>query len=169
MPKIHSSDSVICACAAQPRRAARSRWHSAAPYPLYPQKRTSVGPSSMSAMCQKRTLRCQACRCTLAMASGRWPNRRTAMLRSFQGAGREKRGFTMQRLERCARCVDLINDLISIFCGLPLACLYRDNRWHQPLLWIPNRLQEKPLEVGRCTRLFLCARQISHEGVAAIS
>ena len=53
--------------------------------------------------------------------------------------------------------------------GLPLACLYRDNRWHQLLLWIPNRLQEKPLEVGRCTRLFLCARQISHEGVGAIS
>ena len=53
--------------------------------------------------------------------------------------------------------------------GLPLACLYRDNRWHQLLLWIPNRLQEKPLEVGRCTPHFLCSRQISHEGVAAIS
>ena len=53
--------------------------------------------------------------------------------------------------------------------GLPLACLYRDNRWHQLLLWIPNRLQEKPLEVGRCTRVFLCARQISREGVATIS
>src|SRR6516162_3493104 len=52
---------------------------------------------------------------------------------------------------------------------LPLASLYRDNRWHQLLLWIPNRLQEKPLEVGRCARLFLCSRQISHEGVGAIS
>ena len=52
--------------------------------------------------------------------------------------------------------------------GFPLACLYRDNRWHQLLLWIPNRLQEKPLEVGRCTRLLLWSRQISHDGVPAI-
>ena len=61
------------------------------------------------------------------------------------------------------------NGRFALDFGLPLACLYRDNRWHQLLLWIPNRLQEKPLEVGRCTRLFLCARQISHEGVGAIS
>jgi hypothetical protein len=51
---------------------------------------------------------------------------------------------------------------------LPLASFYRDNRWHQFLLWIPNRLQEKPLEVGRCTRILLWSRQTSHEGVPAI-
>ena len=73
----------------------------------------------------------------------------------------------MQRLGRCGRCVHLGRFALDF--GLPLARLYRDNRWHQLLLWIPNRLQEKPLEVGRCTRLFLCSRQISHESVAAIS
>ena len=39
--------------------------------------------------------------------------------------------------------------------GLPLVCLYRDNRWHQLVPWIPYRPQENPLEVGRCNRLFL--------------
>ena len=39
--------------------------------------------------------------------------------------------------------------------GLPLACLYRDNRWHQLVPWIPYRPQENPLEVGRCNRLLL--------------
>jgi hypothetical protein len=41
--------------------------------------------------------------------------------------------------------------------------------WHQLLPWLLNRLQEKPLEVGRgaqlLSRLF---RQISREGIAAI-
>jgi hypothetical protein len=61
-------------------------------------------------------------------------------------------------------------DLVGFHAAdLPLACLYWDNRRHQFLLWIPNRLQEKPLEVGRCAGLFLWPLQISHEGVAAIS
>jgi hypothetical protein len=30
-----------------------------------------------------------------------------------------------------------------------LARLFADDRWHQLPLWIPNRLQEVPLEVGR--------------------
>jgi hypothetical protein len=34
-------------------------------------------------------------------------------------------------------------DLVGFHAAdLPLACLYRDNRRHQFLLWIPNRLQE---------------------------
>jgi hypothetical protein len=36
---------------------------------------------------------------------------------------------------------------------LPLARLYADDRWHQPLRGILNRLQEQPLEVGRSTVL----------------
>ena len=77
-------------------------------------------------------------------------------------------GFGMQRLGRDAALRGSeVDDSISILV-LPLKCLYRDNRWHQLVLWIPYRLQENPLEVGRCTRLLLWSRQISHEGVPAM-
>jgi hypothetical protein len=52
---------------------------------------------------------------------------------------------------------------------LPLARLYADDRWHGLLCRILNRLQEKPLEVGRSALpLVWPFWQISHEGVAAI-
>jgi hypothetical protein len=41
--------------------------------------------------------------------------------------------------------------------------------WHQLLPWLFNRLQEKPLEVGRAAQLLSrLFRQISWEGIAAI-
>src|SRR6266851_9959936 len=50
-----------------------------------------------------------------------------------------------------------------------LARPYPNMCWHRLLPWLLNRLQEKPLEVGRgaqlLSRLF---RQISCEGIAAI-
>jgi hypothetical protein len=52
---------------------------------------------------------------------------------------------------------------------VPLARLYADDRWHQLLRGILNRLQEQPLEVGRSTLLLAWPFwQISHEGIAAI-
>ncbi len=38
---------------------------------------------------------------------------------------------------------------------LPLARLYADDRWHQLLWGILNRLQEEPLEVGRSALLLV--------------
>jgi hypothetical protein len=52
---------------------------------------------------------------------------------------------------------------------LPLARLYADDRWHQLLWGILNRLQEEPLEVGRSALLLVWPFwQISHDGIAAI-
>jgi hypothetical protein len=51
-----------------------------------------------------------------------------------------------------------------------LARPYPNMFWHQLLLWLLSRLQEKPLEVGRGAQ-FLSGlfRQISRKGIAAIS
>ena len=38
---------------------------------------------------------------------------------------------------------------------LPLARLYADDRWHQLLWGVLNRLQEEPLEVGRSALLLV--------------
>jgi|SRR6266851_247299 len=63
------------------------------------------------------------------------------------------------------------DDAVAMYSSLlPLSAPRTPNMfWHQLLPWLLNRLQEKPLEVGRgaqlLSRLF---RQISWEGIAAI-
>jgi len=51
---------------------------------------------------------------------------------------------------------------------LTLVCLGTENCWLQFQLWILNRLEEKPLEVGRHTRRLLQGWRIGHGRIAAM-
>src|SRR6516165_10232620 len=85
--------------------------------------------------------------CTLAIpgrraADGQTDESPSSVVSTSRGARREERDHAAIGAMRALRGS---NGRFDPDFGLPLACLYRDNRWHQLLLWIPNRLQEKPL------------------------
>jgi hypothetical protein len=101
-----------------------------------------------------------ACQQIMIVAHGSWVML-SSLLESTLGGARFRHAAVGGR-----RCVDLTQTIRSPSL-LPLVCLCTNDCRFQLQLWALNRLQKKPLEVGRAL-LSLWLRCIGHERIAAM-